>query len=124
MPNGIITSSQARKLDQNFNSRHTLISSEIVGRADNRSAWWSLKDLEDFIQHAKNQAADLKYDLSGFRMYVAAHDDVGSTVGYTTMFIVPTGNPTGSATAKNDIPNADGLNDGENGQPPESNYPQ
>ena len=70
------------------------------------------------------QAGDLNYDVSGFRVYLGAHDDVGSTVGYTTVFIVPTGQPKGDPISEKDIPNADGLNDGGLGHPPEANYPQ
>ncbi len=123
-PKGIIKSSDASTLDKNFDTRHTLISNDIVKRPDNRSAWWSLKDIEDFIQHAKTQAGNLNYDLSGFRMYLGAHDDVGTTVGYTTIFMVPTGQPNGDPVAVNDIPNADGLNGGDPGNPPAANYPQ
>ena len=131
-PKGIITPAEASVLDKNFDSRHTLISNDIVKRPDNRSSWWSLADLEGFIQHAKDQAAnDLKYDLNGFRMYMGAHPDTGGNVGYTTTFIVPTGNPippkgsSGLAAAGHgDIPGADGLNDSENGNPPSASYPQ
>lgn len=126
IPKGTIKSTEASKLDKAFDSRHTLISTNIVKKPDNRSSWWSLKDLEDFIAHAKDQAAnDLKYDLNGFRMYMGAHEDADGQEGYTTIFMVPTGEKMGSGKTGNpDIPLADGLNKGVNGQPPEANYPQ
>jgi len=124
-PKGIITSTEASTLDKAFDSRHALISTDIVKRPDNRSSWWSLSDLEGFIKHAKTQAGTLEYDLNGFRMYLGAHADSGGQVGYTTVFIVPTGNPNGDPeTGKADIPKADGLNAGVSGQPPSANYPQ
>ena len=123
-PKGTITSTQASTLDKNFDSRHTLISNNIVKKPDNRSAWWSLKDMEGFIQHAKDQAKILNYDVSGFRMDLGAHDDSGGQVGYTTVFISPTGQLIGSPTGNHDIPNADALNGGTPGNPPSANYPQ
>lgn len=125
-PKGIITSTEASKLDKAFDSRHTLISTNIVKRPDNRSSWWSLKDLEDFIAHAKNQATnDLKYDLNGFRMYLGAHEVERGQEGYTTIFMVPTGEKSGSGKTGNpDIPLADVFNKGDNGQPPQAHYPQ
>ncbi|MFD2823771.1 hypothetical protein ACFS5M_08825 [Lacinutrix iliipiscaria] len=130
-PKGIIKWTEAVALDEAFNSRHQLISDSIVKRPDNRSSWWSLDDLEGFIKHAKKQADTLKYDLNGFRMYLGAHADSGKEVGYTTIFIVPTGVPSLSEgglgdlkVGNGDIPKADGLNGGDPGEPPSVNYPQ
>ena len=130
-PKGIIKPAEASALDKAFNSRHQLISDSIVGRPDNRSAWWSLSDLESYIHHAKNQAKTLNHDLNGFRMYLGAHADSGGQVGYTTIFVVPTGDPTLPAGSSGfappgtgDITGADGLNLGGEGHPPQANYPQ
>lgn len=130
-PNGIITSKEAMALDKAFNSRHKLISDSIVGRPDNRSSWWSIEDIEAFISLAKEQSKKLGYDMNGIRVYLGAHADEKNEVGYTTMFMVPTGNPSlsegkvlSAPPGNGDIPGGDGLNDGSAGDPPAANYPQ
>lgn len=131
-PKGIIKSSDAKILDQAFDSRHQLISDSIVGRPDNRSAWWSIDDIEAYIKHARAQATTLGYDLNGIRVYLGAYPDVSKDVGYTTMFLAPTGVPSVSegssanlkAANNGDVPGGDVLNSGEAGDPPAANYPQ
>jgi len=129
-PKGIITPADAKALDQAYDARHRLISDSIVGRPDNRSVWWSIEDIEGYIKHARTQADTLGYDLNGIRVYFGAHPTVGDEVGYTTAFLMPTGDRSvseGGMAAKagnGDIPGGDGLNDGEEGDPPPANYPQ
>ena len=132
-PKGLINPAQASALDKAFDSRHQLISDSIVKRPDNRSSWYSLADIEDYIKYADSQATGLGYDMDGIRIYLGAHANSGGNVGYTTMFLVPTGVKSlskGSSSLFNltavggDIPGGDGLNDGDSGNPPAANYPQ
>lgn len=135
-PNGIIKPAEIKALDVAFNSRHQLISDSIVKRPDNRSSWYSLKDMRDYLNYAESQAKDLGYKMDGIRVYLGAHADEGNTVGYTTMFFVPTGNQITAEGNLNpfnmmappinppDIPGGNGLNGGDPGHPPGANYPQ
>lgn len=134
-PKGLITPEQAKTLDQAFNSRHQLISDSIVGRPDNRSSWYSLSDVRDYLNYAENQAKNLGYTMNGIRIYLGAHADTSNENGYTTMFIIPTGNLVKSEANMNlfnfaiqnsnpDIPGGYGLNMGSPGNPPDANYPQ
>ena len=126
-PKGVITPEQAKQLDQNYNQRHALISKDL-GLDDNRSSWYSIEDLENYLVYAKNQADTLGYKLDGIRIYEGAHGERG----LTTMFLVPTGIPSENPNVKNlvaratagDIPGGDALNDGNDGNPPSANYPQ
>ena len=133
-PKGLITPSQAKTLDVAFNSRHQLISDEIVKRPDNRSSWYSLSDLRGYLNYAEKQAQDLNYTMDGVRLYLGAHPDISGVVGYTTVFFVPTGSKNLSQTealgveqlqkGNGDIPGGDGLDMGTPGDPPQANYPQ
>lgn len=135
-PSGIITPKHAETLDQAFNSRHELISDSIVKRpgGDNRSSWYSLTDINNYIKYADSQATSLGYKMDGLRVYLGAHaDNPKMGVGYTTMFFIPTGVPARSEGSSipfifkrkgGDIPGGDGLNEGSNGYPPSANYPQ
>ncbi|WP_452224590.1 hypothetical protein [Lacinutrix chionoecetis] len=133
-PNGVITPSEAMTLDRAYNSRHQLISDSIVKRPDNRSSWWSLQDIKNYLDYAEDQSEDLGYTMDGVRVYLGAYPDDGENVGYTTMFMVPTSsqieelqNQKGGSAARvghgGDIPGGDPLNMGTGGNPPNSNYP-
>lgn len=134
-PSGIITPEEARTLDQAFNSRHQLISDSIVKRPDNRSSWYSLVDMRNYLDYAEKQTKGMGYTMDGIRVYLGAYPDVKGQVGYTTMFFVPTGYQATSQSnmmflnfsaqgLKPDIPGAHGFNDGDMGNPPSANYPQ
>ncbi|MFC5194945.1 hypothetical protein ACFPH8_06355 [Bizionia hallyeonensis] len=132
-PAGVITSKEAMVLDEAFNSRHQLISDSIVMRPDNRSAWWSIEDIKNYIKYAENQSQELGYQMDGVRLYLGAYPDSPKEgVGYTTMFFVPTGTqalsegssmPLDFKRQGGDIPGGDGLNKGNMGDPPSANYP-
>ena len=131
-PKGLITPAQAKALDQEFNSRHALISDSIVKRPDNRSSWYSIKDMKDYLSYAETEAKGLGYTLDGIRVYLGAYPETNGDVGYTTMFFIPTGvknTSQGSFINFNlqkggDIPGGNGLNAGDPGDPPNANYPQ
>ena len=132
-PKGVITSAEAKTLDQAFNTRHELISDSIVKRPDNRSSWWSLEDMRDYLNYAEKESLELGYTMNGVRVYLGAYP-TNKEVGYTTMFMVPTGNlnvSEGGMSLLNsrrgsnpDVPNAPGLNHGDGGNPPGANFPQ
>ncbi len=122
-PRGVITSKDAEIMDQAFNERYAAMS-KCIGKDDNRSSWWSLDDMRNFLDYAENQAKSLGYTMDGVRVYEGAHGEKG----YTSMFIAPTGSKgTGGsrqAAGSGDIPGGDVLNAGSGGNPPSANYPQ
>ena len=131
-PEGLITPEQAKVLDQAFNERHRLISDSIVKRPDNRSSWWSLEDMRNYLTYAEDEALELGYTMDGVRVYLGAHP-TGKEVGYTTMFFIPTGtlNVSEGSTLFNyrlidpqNVPGSSGMNHGSAGNPPGANYPQ
>ncbi|OIQ29057.1 MAG: hypothetical protein BM564_07555 [Bacteroidetes bacterium MedPE-SWsnd-G2] len=120
----IISAADAKTLNDAYDSRHTLISNDIVKQADNRSVWYSITELESFIASAKAQASSNNYTLDGMRVYMAAYSDAGGNVPYTTSFIAPTGTENVAGASSQDIPGADALNEGGMGVPPDAGYPQ
>jgi len=133
-PSGLISPEEAKALDRAYNPRYKLISDSIVTRkgGDNRSSWYALDDVKNYLGYAENQAKDLGYTMNGLRIYLGAYPDKGEEQGYTTMFFVPTGTQNKSKGAlvnmqlenKGDIPGGDALNMGEDGIPPGANYSQ
>jgi hypothetical protein len=134
-PAGLITSNQASNLDKAYNLKHTIINDSLFKKStdggDNRSSWWALSDIQNYVNYAKNQASDLGYTMDGLRVYLGSYPDANGETGLTTMFFVPTGYKNTSQGSmipiqggSGDISGADGLNFGNNGQPPSANYPQ
>jgi len=130
-PKGVITEAQGIVLNNAYTPRYRLVSDSIVRRDDNRSSWYSLQDVRDYLSYAENQARELGYTLTGVRVYLGAYPESGGQAGYTTMFLAPTGTKgTSNGSMINfaldgdgDIPGGSPLNAGGNGEPPNGNYP-
>ncbi len=121
-PKGAISPEEAKALNDAYTARHAVISN-FIKRQDNRSAWFSLEDLEAYLTQAKKDHPD----MDGVRIYMGAYPDEGGQVGYTTAFIVPTAPDSLGKDGKGgsgDIQDGSGLNYGGQGDPPNANYPQ
>ena len=134
-PSGIITPAQAKVLDANWTKTRKRAVDSAAGRPDNRSSWWSLKDMRDYLNYAENQSIELGYTMNGVRIYLGVYGGKAPNgkADYTTMFLVPTGRKSVSQGSMinlalqggaKDISDADAFNDGGNGVPPDSGYPQ
>jgi len=133
-PKGVITEAQAKKLDANWTKYRKAANDSAAGKPDNRSTWWSLEDMRNYLDYAENQAKDLGYAMDGVHVYLGVYGDNApkDKAGYSTVFISPTGNKTlpegtsgfAAQGGRNDIPGSDPLNDGDGGYPPQANYPQ
>ncbi len=132
-PKGVIPVKEAKLLDRTYtDTRYNLIS-EKLGFKDNRSSWWSIEDLEDYIAYAKSQASEKGYQVDGLRVYMGAYPKSYSrpeVAGFTTLFIVPTGTPSTQESSLNlfanfqestdlDVPP---LNMGHSRTPPSAGY--
>ncbi len=126
-PKGLITPQQAQRLNDAYTARCELVSKDITKRPDNRSSWYSLEEIRNFLDYAETQAKKLGYEMDGIRIYCGAYEPKDGLVGYSTSFIVPTSsNKIGEEGdgESHDIQGADGLNIGTSGHPPGANYPQ
>ena len=126
-PKGVITPKKAKQLNDAFTPRCELISKDIVKRPDNRSSWWSIEDIRDYLDYAEKQAKELGHELNGIRVYCGAYPAVKGKKGYSTMFFSPTAeivDGKDSGGKNGDIPDADALNEGQDGWPPNASYPQ
>ncbi|TNJ46513.1 hypothetical protein KFZ70_13860 [Tamlana fucoidanivorans] len=96
-PKGVITVEEATALSNNWTKyRKKAVDSAAAkqGRSvDDRSVDWSLTDVEDYLNYAKQESKILGFDMTGIRIYLGVY---GKNAGQskqdlTTMFIVPTG---------------------------------
>jgi len=137
-PSGIIKPAEIKALTQAYNSRYDSINNTVfkgVPGGDNRSSWYSIEDLENYLTLAKKQATELGYTMDGVRLYLGANPIVNNVPGYTTLLFVPTGQKNSSEGSmvnmslqggggSPDIPGGDGYDHGGNGVPPGANFPQ
>jgi hypothetical protein len=134
-PKGIITPAEITALTKAYNPRYQAINDTIfkgIKDADNRSSWYSVEDILNFITLAQKQAGELNYTMNGIRIYPGAHPQLDVVPGSSTFLLVPTGFPNTSEGSmmsmqkggNGDIIGGNGLNKGDDGDPPNSNYPQ
>jgi hypothetical protein len=135
-PKGVITPKEAKVLNDDWTKkRANLLFDSIAGRPDNRSAWWSVEEIQNYINYAANQTGELGYEMDGLRVYFGVYPKSApdGRANYSTVFIVPTGKKIksqGAVIPLNllqggggvDIDLADPLNRGETGIPPGSGY--
>ncbi|WP_340202019.1 hypothetical protein [Ascidiimonas sp. W6] len=99
------------------------------------SSYYTLEELESYIEYAKREAAKQKIDLDGFRIYMGLFPDdadYDEKRNFLTVFITPTGR---SATQEgafmtttmydggSDITTIGSLEYGGNGNPPSTSFP-
>lgn len=96
-PKGVITVEQAQKLSDNWTQyRKPAVDSAArqQGREqDDRSTYWDLEDIENYIAYAKKTSDSLGYTMTGLRVYLGVYGENADEEkkNLTTMFIVPTG---------------------------------
>ncbi|MGE5943216.1 MAG: hypothetical protein ACM31G_02645 [Flavobacteriales bacterium] len=128
-PKGVITVEQAKALNDNW----TLYRKAAVDSAakkqgrmqDDRSTYWDLEDIENYLGYAKNYSDSLGYTMTGIRVYLGEYaENAGETKkNLTTMFMVPTVRKAKSEASTNYLnfqggkgdPNVPPLNEGTGG---------
>ncbi|WP_298897315.1 hypothetical protein [uncultured Psychroserpens sp.] len=135
-PKGIISPKEIKVLTEAYNSRYDSINNTVfrgVEGGDNRSSWYSLEDLRNYLTLAEKQAAEQGYTMDGVRIYPGALPAITGRPGYTTFLFVPTGYLDKSegnmislkqGGGGDDMPDGNGLDMGGEGKPPGANYPQ
>lgn len=73
---------------RNYKTERWVYNSERIGKEDSLSAWWSVEELEEFIERAKIHGAD------GVKFYFGAYDEKSAGnadyVGRQTLVMVGT----------------------------------
>ncbi len=132
-PEHAITKEQAISLINNYTARYDTIS-RLIGKEDNRSTWYSLDELKNYIAYVETEGKKQGIAVDGIRFYIGAYgvdDKNPEKQNLTTIFLAPTGNKMGSMTERSMSPNTnsqdivtiDAYNFGQNGWPPHSVYP-
>jgi len=131
-PAHAISKKRAISLSNNYTARYDSIS-RIIGKEDNRSTWYSLKELKAYIAYIEAQGKEQGYAVDGIRFYLGAYpanDKDPKKQNETTIFLAPTGKKIGATKKRSknsnptspDIMTIDAYNFGGNGWPPHKTY--
>ncbi|OEK08305.1 hypothetical protein A8C32_02315 [Flavivirga aquatica] len=96
-PRGVIKKEYAEALSKNWTKyrKPAVDSCAAMGghKQDDRSVWWSAKEIRNYLRYSRKQADSLNYKITGYRVYLGVYgEEAGSAkCDLTTMFMVPTG---------------------------------
>ncbi|APY00444.1 hypothetical protein [Lacinutrix venerupis] len=116
-PKGMITAAKAKELNDNWTNLRADANETAAGKPDNRSSWYSLEDMENFLKQIKEDNSN----VNGVRFYLGVETTEEDKKGLTTIFMVPTKDD--GKGNNQDIPDADGMDRGAVGVPPNQGYP-
>ncbi|WP_303315254.1 hypothetical protein Q4Q34_15865 [Flavivirga abyssicola] len=96
-PRGVIKQAYAKELNKNWTKyrKPAVDSCAAMGghKQDDRSVWWSAKELKHYLRYSKKQADSLNYKITGYRVYLGVYGQEAGPkkCNLSTMFLVPTG---------------------------------
>jgi hypothetical protein len=138
----LITSEEAKELNQNFIKTRSKELDKIVERETGKpkekdaiSTWFSLDELKEYIAFVEAEGKLRDITVDGIRIYFGAYskNDIRSNKkALATVFLVPTQPKVGSlqkdglaaVAQSSDVESMGGMNEGGTGQPPSAFYPQ
>ncbi|WP_300566905.1 hypothetical protein [Flavobacterium sp.] len=139
-PKQLISVEKAKELNGNYNSKRADLHSKAIGKEDANAIWYSLEELENYIEYVKSEGEQQGYAVDGIRFYLGVYSEVEGKgkSGYTTIFLSPTGKCNdenqlaksliegeegeGEGECPEDIITIEPLNFGSMGNPPKMQY--
>lgn len=115
---GTITAAQAKKLSDNWTNLRAKENETAAGKPDNRSSWYSLQDIKDYIALIEVNEPN----VNGIRFYLGVETSKKDPKGLTTIFMVPTEDDCNGKSK--DIQGATAMDKGEKGSFLAGGYPQ
>lgn len=137
-PTQLITNDLALQLNSNYNTNMLQSKAVDSSREDANAVWYSVEELERYINYVKTEGINKGYTVDGIRLYLGKYPNdpkLGEKAGMTTVFLSPTGtkNDTQKAGMLNvstaqeenhyDITDLSPMNYGSMGNPPKMTYP-
>lgn len=119
-----ITVEEARELENNWKKTRGKEIERGQGYVDTREFWYSITELEEYIEYVKKKSAEQGVKNPGLRIYLGAYPAQAQKKSLTTIFITPTMDETvQNSTEENEEEHLnnysiDPLNDSQSGWPP------
>ena len=126
-----ITNEQAAELNACYKAKQNDGFGAENDDAFSCSSWYSLEDLEGYINYVKQEAAKKKVSVDGIRFYFGVYPENAkdkSKAGQNTLFMCPTKSCKSFSEDDDEDGNSEDITDifamnfGDNGNPPKNEY--
>ncbi len=110
-PKKCISVEEARKEQDEWVRTRGKDIKECEGFEDTREFWYSLDELQEYLDYVREKSKEQGVKKPGIRFYLGAYPKTKYKKGYTTMFLAPTKEATGEmeANAEGSEPNNYGI---------------
>lgn len=128
-PTGLITNEQANTMEEAYKANqhkaiNAFLSQNGVDVIDNREVWFSLEELENYLEYVKQESAKQDLENLGIRVYFGAKMNENKEMKSTIFFFPTHQSANKTAGPKNLNSNGlQGLNYGSSGNPPDEFQP-
>ncbi len=123
-PTKCITVAEAKALQNKWKETRAIEIEKGQGYKDTREVWYSLQELQDYIDYVREESLAQGVKRPGIRIYFGADEGTSEKKSYATVFLAPTkekSNPIeedGDAVNNENNYEIDPQNDGTVGWPP------
>lgn len=138
-PTQLITKELATDLNSRYIEKRSGLILSNIGKEDANAVWYSIEELENYINYVKTKGIENGIEVNGIRFYIGVYPEDGvkykEKAGLTTIFLSPTKKRTLNVLEKSlddtlsievnvDVSEIEPLNYGGIGNPPRIEYPQ
>lgn len=119
-PKKCISVSEARELQNIWKKSRGKEIERGQGYEDTRDFWYSIAELEEYLNYVKEKSAEQGVKNPGIRIYLSAYPKKEQKKSYTTIFLAATKEENTEAAEGGDVNNyeIEPLNDSAGGIPP------
>lgn len=137
-PTQLITRKFAKELHLNFMKYRASIIAKYIKKEDSNAVWFSVEELENYIEYIKSKGEKTGYDVNGIRIYFGVYPEqkkYAEKAGLMTVFLQATGKKIRTPKTNEvqtfallreesnaDIASIEPMNYGSIGRPPSLNY--
>ncbi len=89
-PNKCITVTEAKALQNKWKETRAIEIEQAQGYQDTREFWYSLEELQEYLDYVKEQSTAQGINKPGIRIYFGAYPKTSVKKSYATMFLAPT----------------------------------
>lgn len=117
-PEKCISVEKAKELQNNWKKSRAKEIDRAQGYQDTREFWFSINELEEYLKYVKEKSAEQNVENPGIRIYFAAYPKSSSKNSFSTVFLAPTKENTGTVSSNENNYDIEPLNDSAGGIPP------
>lgn len=114
---------EARALQNNWKKSRGKEIENGQGYKDTREFWYSIEELQEYLDHVKQKSKEQGVKTPGIRVYLGAYPKAEQAKSYTTIFLAPTMESSdtddveGGGSNKNNY-DISPMNESQSGHPP------